>query len=138
MTQMLAREIAQLLQNVNIGTFATSNPDNRNIFVGMLPEDVTQGMFIIEAPSPPPHQYVDTEYPILDFWYRSPYTDLGHEKLEQVYNFLHRKYHYETTNWHIAFSRALGNIIDVDRDAEFGKLYRLSVQFICRNLNNVS
>lgn len=135
---MFAKEVAQYLQNAGIGTFATADPDDRDIYVGELPQEVTEGMFIIEVPSPPPHQYIDTEYPVLDFWYRSPYTDLAHEKLEQVFNLLHRRYSYNLTNWHIAFSRALGTIVDVDREAESGKLFRLSVQFIVRNLNHVS
>lgn len=138
MTQRLAKEIAAMLHNAGIGIYGTATPTARNIFTGELPQNVTEGMFIIEVPSPPPHQYVDTEYPILDFWYQSPYTDKAHEKLEQVYNLLHRRYHYDTANWHIAFSRALGTIVDVDRGLESGKLSRLSVQFICRNLNNVS
>lgn len=138
MTIMLAREIAQLVHNAGIGVFSTATPADRTIYVGELPQDITEGMFIIEVPSPPPHQYIDTEYPILDFWYRSPYTDLAHEKLEQVYALFHRKHHYTTANWSIALSRALGTIVDVDREQESGKLFRLSVQFICRNLNNIS
>lgn len=138
MTQRLAKEIAALVHNQGIGIYGTSDPATRTIFTGEMPYDVTEGMFIIEVQSPPPHQYIDTEYPVLDFWYKSAYTDTAHEKLEQVYNFLHRRYHYDTANWHIAFSQALGTIVDVDTSLEGSKLYRLSVQFICRNLNNVS
>lgn len=137
-SKMLVREIAQLCQTAGIGTFGTSNPDNRNIYVGLMPEDVTNGIWLVESPSPPPHQYVDTEYPVIDFWSMHAKTDLAHEKLEQVYNYFHRKYHYETANWHISFSQALGSIVDVDRSPEASKLFRLSVQFICRNLNNLS
>lgn len=136
MSIMLAREIAQLLDELNVGIFATGT--NRNIYVGELPQDVTEGIFVIEVPSPPPHQYVDTEYPVLDFWARSPHTDRAHDLLEAIYSHLHRRYGYATTNWTIYFSRALGSIVDVDRDQEGGKLFRLSVQFICRNLNNIS
>lgn len=136
-SRMLTREIAELCENFQIGTFAGS-PTTRTIFVGELPEDATEAIFIVEAPSPPPHQYVDTEYTVLDFWARSPKTDRAHALLEMVFNNFHRRYHYDTANWHIAFSQALGSIVDVDRDRESGKLYRLSVQFICRNLNNHS
>lgn len=137
-SQMLAREIAQLCQTAGIGIFGTATPASRTIFVGELPDTATEAIWIVESPSPPPHQYVDTEYPILDFWSRSPKTDRGHELLENVFRTFHRRYHYDTANWHIAFSQALGSIVDVDRDREGGKLFRLSVQFICRNLNNLS
>lgn len=136
-SKMLVREIAELCENFQIGVFAGA-PATRTIWVGELPDTATEAIWIVEAPSPPPHQYIDTEYTVLDFWVRSPKTDRAHALLELVYNNFHRRYHYQTANWHIAFSRALGSIVDVDRDREGGKLFRLSVQFICRNLNNLS
>lgn len=137
-SKMLVREIAQLCENFQIGIFATADESLRTIHVGQLPKDVVEGLFIIEAMSPPPHEYIDTEYPVFDFWARSPNTDRAHALLELVYNNFHRRYSYNTANWHIYFSEALGSIVDVDRDPESGKLMRLSVQFICRNLNNLS
>lgn len=140
-SKSLVREIAQLCQNFQIGVFEPVPPQSvsdRTIWVGLLPDDAVEALWIVEAPSPPPHNYVDTEYTVLDFWVRSPKTDRAHAMLELVYNNFHRRYHYDTANWHIAFSRALGSIVDVDRDRESGKLLRLSVQFICRNLNNLS
>lgn len=139
-SKMLIREIGQLCENYGIGTFAGS-PTTRTIWAGELPpgENIpVEGIYIIESLGPPPHQYVDTEYPVLEFWAFSPKTDRAHALLEMVHNNFHRRYHYTTANWHIAFSRALGSIVDVDRDREGGKLFRLSVQFICRNLNNIS
>lgn len=137
-SKRLVKEIAELCENFGIGIYATSDPSQRTIFTGELPDGVTEAIWLVEVPSPPPHQYIDTEYPVIDFWSRSPKTARGHALLEEVFNSFHRRYSYDTANWHIAFSRALGNIVDVDRDRENGKLFRLSVQFICRNLNNVS
>lgn len=141
MSYMLTREIAQLCQNFSIGVFEPVAPQttaDRTIFVGELPSDVKEAIWLVEAPSPPPHQYVDTEYTVIDFWARSPETDRAHNLLQLVYDNLHRRNHYTTANYKIYFSHALGSIVDVDRDAEAGKLFRLSVQFICRNLNNLS
>ena len=134
----LAKEIAEMLDAAGVGVYSTSNPATRNIFTGLLPNDVAEGIFIVESASPPPHEYIDHEYPILDFWARSDSTDRAHNLLELVYGLLHRRNGYSTANWYIYNSSALGSIVDVDRDREAGKLYRLSVQFICRNLNNVS
>lgn len=134
----LAKEIAELMDAANIGVYSTANPDARNIFTGTFPEGISQGISIIESPSPPPEKYVDTEYLVLDFWSRSDSTDQAHNLLELVYGYFNRKNGYSTANWYIYNSAALGGIVDVDRDREAGKLYRLSVQFICRNLNNVS
>ena len=135
---MIAKEIAQLCDNAGIGVFATSDPTLRNLFVGEFPQAVVEGVYILEVASPPPHEYIDTEYIVLDFWSRSPHTDRAHNLLDQVQSYFHRRYDYSTANYKIYFSRALGSIVDVDRDAENGKLFRLSVQFICRNLNNLS
>lgn len=131
-------EIAQDLEAHGIGIFSPANPDNRTIFVGEMPDEATEGIVLLPVPSPPPHQYIDTEYPIIDFWARSPHSDRAKALLRLVNETYHRRYGYSTTNWHIYFSRSLGSIVDVDRDAEAGKLYRLSVQFLCRNLNHVS
>lgn len=138
MSTMLSREIAQLCHNAGIGVFSTANPNDRTIFVGEFPQGVNEGLYILEVNSPPPHEYVDTEYIVLDFWSRSSKTDRAHNLLELVQSNFHRRYDYNTANWHIYFSKAIGSIVDLDRDAENGKLFRLSVQFISRNLNNVS
>lgn len=135
---MLAREIAIILQAGGVGTFGTTNPDLRDIYVGEMPYQTNEGLYIIEVPSPPPHQYIDTEYTVLDFWYRSAHTDRAHDKLETVFELLHRRYDYQAGRWFVYFSQALGGIVDADRDIESGKLYRLSIQFICRNLNHLS
>lgn len=137
-SKSLVREIAQKCEDFGLGYFEPAGSQTRSIWVGELPADAIEALWLVEAPSPPPHNYVDTQYAVIDFWVRSPHTDRAHALLELVYNNFHRRYHYETANWHISFSRALGSIVDVDRDAENGKLFRLSVQFICRNLNNLS
>lgn len=128
----LITEVAELVRERALGTVGV------DIFVGELPQDVTKGFFLVSAPSPAPHQYLDTEYTVIDFWYRTPSTAEGYEKMEQLKNAFHRRENYQTANWHIYFSEVLGSISDVDRDKEGGKLLRLSIQFICRNLNGIS
>jgi hypothetical protein len=136
-SKRLVKELAQQCENAGIGLYA-GPPATRTIFTGELPSGIVEAIWLVEVPSPPPHNYLDVEYPVIDFWARSPHAARAHALLEQVFNLYHRRYNYETANWHVSFSRALGIIVDVDRDAENGKLFRLSVQFICRNLNNIS
>lgn len=130
-------EIALLLQGAGIGQFTPVTGD-RNIYVGEMPEGVNEGILIVAVVSPPPHDYVDTEYTVLDFWAKSAHSDRARSLLKQVEELLHRNYDYETANWHVYFSRSLGSIVDADRNIEGSKLFRLGVQFICRNLNHVS
>lgn len=134
----LVVEMAIDLDNNSQYVFATSSPSLRNIYVGEMNQDTQKAIMLIAVPSPPPHQYIDTEYQVIDFWARAPHTDEAMAMLRDVYNLYHRRYGFTTNNWYVYFSQALGNIIDVDRDAQSGKLFRLSVQFLCRNLTNVS
>lgn len=135
---MLLRGIAQDMHNRGIGVFTTTDPALRTIYIGDAPDGIEEYLSIISLPSPSPHEYIDTEYPVVEFTYRSPHTDRAHDKMEQIFEIYHRRYHYELNEWLVEFSRALGTIVDGDRDQEGGKLYRLSVQFICRNLNHIS
>lgn len=147
-TRELEVEIAIDMHNRGLGIYNTSDPSLRTIFVGEMPDTVknlsgvdvpvVEGITLINVPSPQPHQYIDTEYPIIDFWARSPHSDRSKALLRSVFETYHRRYHLETDSWLIDFCQALGNIMDVDRDPNGGKLYRLSVQFICRNLSHVS
>jgi len=128
----LVTELPALMQTMGLGTVAT------DLFAGELPQGVEKGFFIVSSPSPAPEKYIDHEYQVIDIWYRSPYTGEAMAKMRQAYNMFHRKYHYDTSNWHIFFSEALSGVQDFDRDQENGKLLRLSVQFMCRNLNSIS
>lgn len=137
-SKRLVKEIAQLCENFQMGIYETASPTDRTIFTGEFDDTTVEGLWLVEAPGPPPHSYIDTEYIIIDFWAMSPKTPRAHALLEMAQNNFHRRYNYETANWRIYFSQALGTIIDVDRSREGSKLFRLSVQFICRNLNNLS
>lgn len=132
MNNVLIREVASKLQDWGWGTLGT------DIFIASLPETVSTGCMIINAPSPEPHKYLDTEDQILDFWYRADHTDEAYRKMRDLYNLLHRRANWNTLSYHIYFSRATGSIRDADRDLEGGKMLQLSVQFMCRNINNVS
>lgn len=131
-------EVAEDVANHGFGIFGTSNPDARTIFWGEMPATVVEGLLLVDSPSPAPEYYIDTEYLVIDFWAKSPNSDRAKALLRDIFNAYNRRYNWDTTNWHIYFSKALGSIVDVDRDRQGGKLVRLSVQFICRNLNNVS
>lgn len=129
---ILMDKVADELQTMGIGTVGT------NIFVGQLPENVSQGMFLVESVGNPPNIWVDTEEPIIDFWMRSDHTDAAYKKLRDVYNIYHRRANYSLNDWYIYFSHALSGVQDMDRETESGKLFKLSILFECRNINNVS
>lgn len=129
---LLMDKIADELQSNGIGTVDT------DIFIGQLPQEVEQGMFLVEVPGNPPNMWVDTEEPVIDFWMRSDHTAAAYKKLRDVYNLYHRRANYPLGDWYIYFSHALTNVQDMDRERESGKLFKVSILFECRNINNVS
>jgi hypothetical protein len=134
----LVYEVAQDLQANSIGVFNTADPPERTIFTGTMPDGINEGILMIQAQSPSPERYIDTEYLVIEFYAKSAHSDRALALLRQVYDTYNRRYDWSTTNWHVYFSQALGSIIDMERNAEGSKLFRLSIQFISRNLNTVS
>ncbi len=137
MTELIV-EVARDVANRGFGVYGTSNPDLRTIYTGLMPDTCVEGILITEVVSPSPHEYVATEYPILDFWAKSPKSDRARDLLRSVYDTFHRRYGYSYDDWYVYNSRALGAITNADSNNESSKLYRLTVQFRCRNLNTVS
>lgn len=137
MTELIV-ELARDMQAHGFGVYGTTTPADRTIFASELPSDVNEGLYLVNAPSPPPHIYIDTEYPIIEVWAISPHTDRAEALLRNVFETYHRRYAYTLGAWYISFSQALGNFVDVDRSRNGSKLFRLSIQFISRNLNHVS
>lgn len=134
----LDTEVARDLATNGIGVFATTDPDTRTIFVGDLPATTNEAIYILTSPSPQPKKYVDTEYHVLDFWARSPSSVNAKALLRKVYELYHGRYGFVLGKWSVYYANALGQIQDVDRDENGGKLVRLSIQFTVRNLNHVS
>lgn len=132
MDNVLITEIASKLEDWGFGTRGT------DIFIGNMPETISEGLLMIDAPSPEPHKYLDTEDAVIDFRYRSDHTDQAQRKMRELYNLLHRRANWQTLSYYIYFSNALSLPRDADRDLEGGKMLILSVQFKCRNNNNVS
>jgi hypothetical protein len=134
----LIKEVAMDMAAHGIGVFGTDDPADRTIFWGEMPDGVTKGVLLVQPPGPPPEKYIDTEKLILDIWVKNPSTDLAYEKMRDIYNLYNRRYHWTTDSWHVYWSIALGSIVDADRNREGSKLLRLSLQFMCRNLSNIS
>ena len=134
----LADHLASDFDNRNFGVYDTSDDALRTIYYGEWGDDTAEGLLVVSSPSPPPHQYIDTEYTVVDIFGISPHTDRAINLLRQVYNAYDRAYGYTLGDWYVYNSHALGTIIDTGRTRENSKEFKLSVQFRCRNLYNVS
>lgn len=129
---MIEKSLALYLQSLGLGTFGT------DLFVDELPDTPVQAVLIRSAEAIPPNQYVDTKKQMVEFWSRSPYSETAYNKLMNIYNVFDRNSNWETDNWHIYFSECLGQPVNIDRDQNSGKMYRLSILLTYRNLNTVS
>ena len=124
-------EICEYLGSKTSFTFGT------DVYVGELKRDV-DGVYAVESPSQNPDMYTATEYHDVDFYIKYARAVTTFEKAQIVYNLFHRLHHYTTTSFDVYFSYATSPVADLDREFENGKLLRLSVRFICRNLNYIS
>lgn len=119
------------------------NGDSADLRVGELPRDL-DGVYAIDAPTIEPDKETPIIYSTIDFWARYKNTETAYAKLNEIYDVLDRMYEYFPNNgtsessFEVYFSHALGQIEDNDRDAEGGKLLKLSVIFIYRNVDTIS
>lgn len=104
-----------------------------DLFVGEIPRDV-DGVYMIADPSPEPDKETGIIYQDVSFWARYKNDGEGIKKLGEIYRFFDRRHHYTTDHYYVHFSHALGQIEDMDRDAQNAKLWKISITFIL-NLN---
>lgn len=108
-----------------------------DLFVGEIPRG-TDGVYVIADPSPEPDKETGIIYQDVSFWSRYTNDATGFEKLGEIYNFFDRRHHYSTDQYYVHFSHAMGQIEDMDRDADKAKLLKLSVMFILNRDSNIS
>lgn len=132
----LEKDLANLLEQWGYGIVYDGSTGD--IFIDEFVENVIDGFMVTAAPSPPPHQYLDTLDVVIDFWYRSADSQKSYRELAKIFNAFFRKANFQTDNYYVYFCEILGNISGSDRDIEGSKLKSFSVQFKCRSLSSVS
>lgn len=123
-------EICEYLANNSDFTF---DVPGANLIVGELIRN-TNGVYARPVASPEPDRYTGNREINIDFWSRHPNSDIAYDWLKQVYNFFHQRIAYDLNSYHVYNTFCTGQIDDMDRDLENGKLWRLGVVFIVRNL----
>lgn len=108
-----------------------------NAKAGELPEG-RDGIYCVAAPSDEPDRYTGVIYQTIDINARYATDEKAWDVMRSIYPLYQKGEHYETENCYIYYSNPLGQIEDLDRDAEGNKLLKLSVQFILRSKTIVS
>jgi len=133
MSEIIVRDICRY-----IDTSLTSFTMRTNLFVGEMPLSAPEGVYAVSSPSQEPDVYTGVIYQNVDFWAGYKSDETAYQRLQELFDFLDRKHHYDTDNYFVYLSHATGQIEDQDRDAESRKWLRLGVLFILRNKAIVS
>jgi len=125
---MILKDVRQYLIDEEVassGSIFIGNMDNSGIILttgGNESQDMYQGL----------------RYETIDFWVRNASYEAGYQQARDIIDLLHRLSNWETTNYHVFFSHALGGVEDLDRDGEGKKIFKVSIRFIFRNLTDIS
>lgn len=124
-----------------ISSYISANTDGRfsfgdgasNLKIGELPRGV-DGVYIVNSPGESPDNETPVFYYHLDFYSINENSEAGYEDLSMIYELFHQNHHWNTLSYYIFRSIATTQILDMDRNMENRKLWKLTVRFICRNM----
>lgn len=126
----IAAAIGDLLERLSVGTVGT------NIFIGQLPAE-TNGVYVVRSAGSL-NNYLPIVESVLDVYSQNTSSATAIQKMEEVKNALHR--HLETTisGAFIYSVLVIGDVQDLGRDEDYGKIYKITVQVQHRDTNLIS
>ena len=130
MTPEIAMSVGQWLENSGFGTLSV------DIFVGQIPPD-TNGLYVVRGGGVP-NKYVPIDNNVVDIYAKNTSSQAAVTALEDIKRVIHRMYSTEVDNAYIYSFLVIGDITDVQRDAEYAKIYKMSVQVLYRNETLIS
>jgi len=125
---MILTDVRDYLISQNIATAD-------EIFVGNLDGS---GIMMTTGGNEAQDIYQGLKYETIDFWIRNTSYEAGYQLTRDIIDLLHRLSNWETTDFHIFFSHAMGGVEDLDRDGEGKRIFKVSVRFIFRKLTEIS
>ena len=126
----IAYNVAQYLANNGFGTLGA------DIFVGYIPAEET-GLYITRLGGTL-NNYIPIEETILDIYARNTSAADAITQLEQVKQHLHRMHNTTLTQNHVYSFLVLGDVEDVQRDENYDKIFKITVQVTHRNTALIS
>jgi len=126
----LTRNFAAYLEAAGFGTFGT------DIFVGQIPSD-TNGIYIVDAGGSL-NNYVPIVETVLDIYVKDIKAETGIAKLNNIKNFIHRMHNTTIDDSYIYTFLVIGDIEDIQRDVEYAKIYKITLQVVHRDTTLIS
>lgn len=127
---MIEETMATYLQRSGFGTMGT------DIFIGQIPEG-TNGLFV-ERSGGQINNYVPIEETVVDIYSKDIKAETAINRLERIKKHIHRMYSSVIDDDYIYIFLVLGDIEPLERDVEYEKLYKLSVQVFHRDTTLIS
>lgn len=128
----IVSEITDILTARHVGVPGT------DLFIGEFPPDGDNMVMVFAAGGDVPDMYVDTKYATIDIWVRDRNSDGGYTRLLGIFNILQRMQNVKLTQYYVYFLHAMTDILDMDRDAQGRKLYKITFRVIYRDTYGVS
>ena len=118
------------LERMAFGTVGT------DIFVDQIPEG--QNGIFVESAGGQQNNYVPISESVVDIYCKNTSASVCKGTLVNIKNAIHRMYSVDIHDLHVYTFLVLGDIEAIQRDLEYAKLYKLSVQVINRDTAIIS
>lgn len=121
----IAYEVGLQLQSSGFGTLGV------DIFIGQIPPD-KQGLYVMRSGGTP-NKYVPIEETVVGIYSKNVQSSTAISALETIKRHFNRMHSTETVNSYIYTYLVIGDVEDVQRDAEYDKIYKITVQVLHRD-----
>lgn len=127
---MIAYEYAQYLAQAGFGTLG------EDIYVGQIPS-ATQGLYVAYMGGEV-NSYLPLDTAVLVVYAKYSKASEAVEKITDIKNHVHRMHTTNTANAQFYSMLVLGDIEELERDEEYAKLYKLTIEVKYRDLSLIS
>lgn len=126
----ISYQVAQYLATAGFGTLGTS------IFVGQLPAE-QNGVYVSRLGGLP-NKYIPIEETVLDIYVKDTSASDAITKLENIKRYIHRMHTTETASAYFYTFLVIGDVEDVQRDMEYTKVFKITLQVMHRDKSLIS
>lgn len=123
-------QVAQYLATAGFGTLGT------DIFASQIPAE-QNGVYVTRLGGMP-NKYVPIEETVLDIYVKDTSASDAITKLENIKRYIHRMHSTETSSAYFYTFLVIGDVEDVQRDMEYAKVFKITVQVMHRAKNLIS
>ena len=126
----VAYEIAKYIANAGDGTLG------KDVFASQIPSD-QNGIYVIRAGGSL-NNYNSIANTVVDVYIKNTQASTCITTLEGIKAYIHRMYDTNIDNTHIYSILVIGDVTDVQRDQEYAKVFKITVQVIHRDTGIIS